>query len=204
MLSRVVGGLSEGNVQLAMYVAAVPQCKKKTKFVFSAILSDVTSPETRSKALAHVGIAFAICFCIGPPIGAYFASRPLPKSMNSLGLDLNVYAVPAFLTLVLLVVETAFLVVALPETRGRKRISAPQEKPKTPPVHENGNGKHSSGPSKPVSERTVQSRINVLQALRRLHFFFLAIFSGVEFTLTFLTFDRKIIFFFVEYANTLS
>jgi len=179
MLSRVVGGLSEGNVQLAI-----------------AILSDVTSPETRSKALAHVGIAFAICFCIGPPIGAYFASRPLPKSMNSLGLDLNVYAVPAFLTLVLLVVETAFLFVALPETRGRKRISASQEKPKAPPVNENGNGKHSSGPPKPISKRTVQSRIDVLEALRRLHFFFLTIFSGVEFTLTFLTFDL------LDWSNT--
>ena len=165
---------------------------KNAKWGFSAILSDVTSPETRSKALAHVGIAFAICFCIGPPIGAYFASRPLPKSMNSLGLDLNVYAVPAFLTLVLLVVETAFLVVALPETRGRKGIFTSQEKSRSPSVHENGNGKHSSSPPKPVSKRTVQSRIDVLEALRRLHFFFLAIFSGVEFTLTFLTFDCKI------------
>jgi MFS family permease len=177
MLSRVVGGLSEGNVQLAI-----------------AILSDVTSPETRSKALAHVGIAFAVCFCIGPPIGAYFASRPLPKSMNSLGLDLNVYAVPALLTVVLLVAETIFLVVALPETRG-KRISASQEKPKAP-AHANGNGEHSSGPPKSASKRTVQGRIDVLKTLHRLHFFFLAIFSGVEFTLTFLTFDL------LDWSNT--
>ena len=161
--------------------------------ILSAILSDVTSPETRSKALAHVGIAFAVCFCIGPPIGAYFASSPLPQSMNSLGL--NVYAAPAFLTLVLLVAETVFLVVALPETRG-KRISACKEKPKAP-VHANGNGKHSSEPPKPVSKRTVQSRIGILKALRRLHFFFLAVFSGVEFTLTFLTFDCKLLFFLV-------
>jgi hypothetical protein len=81
--------------------------------------------------------------------------------MNSLGLDLNVYAVPALLTLVLLAVETAFLFVALPETRGRKRIPASQEKPKAPPVHENGNGKHSSDSSKPVPKRIVQSRIDV-------------------------------------------
>lgn len=117
--------------------------------------------------------------------------------MNSLGLDLNVYAVPAFLTLVLLIVETVFLLVALPETRGRMRVSASQEKPKAPSVHENGNGKHSSAPPpKPISKRTVQSRLDVLEALRRLHFFFLAIFSGVEFTLTFLTFDCKIILFY--------
>ena len=110
--------------------------------------------------------------------------------MNTLGLDLNVYAVPALLTVVLLVAETVFLVVALPETRGKK-ISASQEKSKAP-AHANGNGKHPSGPPKPVSKRTVQGRINVLKTLRRLHLFFLAIFSGVEFTLTFLTFDCKV------------
>ena len=109
--------------------------------------------------------------------------------MNSLGLDLNVYAVPALLTLVLLVAETAFLVVALPETRG-KGTSASKETPKAP-VHADANGKNSSGPPKLVLKRTVQSRIDVLKTLRRLHFFFLAIFSGVEFTLTFLTFDCK-------------
>jgi hypothetical protein len=38
---------------------------------------------------------------------------------------------------------------------------------------------------------TVERRINILAALRRVHFLFLGIFSGIEFTLTFLTFDRK-------------
>ncbi|KAF8165249.1 MFS, DHA1 sub-family [Crassisporium funariophilum] len=176
MLSRIVGGLSEGNVQLAI-----------------AILSDVTSPATRSKALAHVGIAFAICFCIGPPIGAYFASRPLPPSLNRWGLELNVYAVPAFLTLVLLVAETIFLAVALPETRG-KGARVTKEKAKAPQT--NGNGKHDGVPPKPVFKRTAESRIKLLGALRKLHFFFLAIFSGVEFTLTFLTFDL------LDWSNT--
>ncbi|KAJ7682678.1 major facilitator superfamily domain-containing protein [Mycena polygramma] len=160
MLSRVVGGLSEGNVQLAI-----------------AILSDVTTPANRSKALAHVGIAFAICFCIGPPIGAYFASRPLPASMNTFGLDLNVYAVPAAITLVLLVLETLFLILALPETRG-KRMKPPTEKP--------SNG---ASPSKPALKASVEQRLKTLKTLRVLHFLFLGIFSGVEFTLTFLTFD---------------
>ncbi|KAJ6539461.1 MFS, DHA1 sub-family [Mycena capillaripes] len=161
MLSRVVGGLSEGNVQLAI-----------------AILSDVTTPANRSKALAHVGIAFAICFCIGPPIGAYFASRPLPASMNTFGLDLNVYAVPAAITLVLLILETLFLILALPETRGKRMVQQPTEKPT--------NG---ASPSKPVRKASVEQRLRILKTLRLLHFLFLGIFSGVEFTLTFLTFD---------------
>ncbi|KAH9482746.1 Major facilitator superfamily domain-containing protein 10 [Psilocybe cubensis] len=176
MLSRVVGGLSEGNVQLAI-----------------AILSDVTTPAARSKALAHVGIAFAICFCIGPPIGAYFASRPLPKSFDSWGIGLNVYAIPAIITLVLLVAETAFLVVALPETRGKGFATAKvNEKSESNGTHTNGNGVHKP----PVAKRSVESRLQILKSLRNFHFYFLALFSGVEFTLTFLTFDL------LDWSNT--
>ncbi|RDB22559.1 Major facilitator superfamily domain-containing protein 10 [Hypsizygus marmoreus] len=173
MLSRVIGGLSEGNVQLAI-----------------AILSDVTTPANRSKALAYVGIAFAICFCIGPPIGAYFASQPLPRSMDSLGSELNVYAVPAILTLVLLLAEILFLVVFLPETRGKGIPKDSGElKTKSSKTQQNGNGSTGNGVSKPTHKYSVDRRIQTLKSLRRLHFWFLGIFSGMEFTLTFLTFD---------------
>ncbi|TFK55993.1 MFS DHA1 sub-family [Heliocybe sulcata] len=153
MLSRVIGGLSEGNVQLAI-----------------AILSDVSTPATRSRALASIGIAFALCFCLGPPIGAYFASKPLPSSLTAL----NVYALPALISLVLLLVETAFLAVFLPETKGTKVQEAAGEQEKKGEASEKG---------------TPQDRLALLSALRRTHFLFLAVFSGVEFTLTFLTYD---------------
>lgn len=48
LLSRVVGGLSEGNVQLS-----------------TAIISDVTDSVTRPRSLALVGIAFSVCFTLG-------------------------------------------------------------------------------------------------------------------------------------------
>ncbi|KAF9464450.1 MFS, DHA1 sub-family [Collybia nuda] len=177
MLSRVIGGLSEGNVQLAI-----------------AILSDITTAENRSKALAYVGIAFAICFCIGPPIGAYFASRPLPQSVGSWGPELNVYAVPAILTLILLVAETMFLAALLPETRGQGAHFPAESKPGGSPIHLSGNKKSSNGgPPKPNRRPTIENRLQLLRSLRRLHFLFLGIFSGVEFTLTFLTFDFYIV-----------
>lgn len=162
MLSRIIGGLSEGNVQIA-----------------TAILSDVTTPSQRSRALAQVGIAFAICFCIGPPIGAYFASRPLPTSLHTMGVELNIYAVPAAVSIVLLVIETAFLLLFLPETRGLRLNTA--RKPIT----------DQSFPSSKerLSQPTSVKRLNVLKGLRRFHFFFLSVFSGMEFTLPFLTFD---------------
>uniref|UniRef100_D8PPJ3 Major facilitator superfamily (MFS) profile domain-containing protein n=1 Tax=Schizophyllum commune (strain H4-8 / FGSC 9210) TaxID=578458 RepID=D8PPJ3_SCHCM len=163
MLSRVVGGLSEGNVQLAI-----------------AILSDVSTPAQRSSTLAYVGIAFAICFCIGPPIGAYFASASFPHIFSSI--ELNIYAVPAALTLVLLLVETAFIYVALPETRGKGlAVETPAGKGKT------ATGKSTTTPTRPKT--TVEHRLSTLARLRRQHFLFLCLFSGVEFTLTFLTFD---------------
>jgi len=151
--------------------------------LYSAILSDVTTPANRSKALAHVGIAFAICFCIGPPIGAYFASRPLP-SINTFGIELNVYAMPALLTLVLLTVETLFLIFALPETRGKGLRGKNEDK--------NTTEKATNGTVKTARADTVQKRIELLNALGFVHFLFLGVFSGVEFTLTFLTFDREL------------
>lgn len=48
LLSRIVGGLSEGNVQLS-----------------TAIISDVTDSVSRPRSLALVGIAFSICFTLG-------------------------------------------------------------------------------------------------------------------------------------------
>lgn len=55
--SRVIGGLTEGNVQMSV-----------------AMITDITTKQTRSKGLALVGIAFALGFTIGPPLGAFFAS----------------------------------------------------------------------------------------------------------------------------------
>lgn len=166
-LSRVIGGLSEGNVQLAI-----------------AILSDVTSAANRSKALASVGIAFAICFCVGPPIGAYFASRPLPTNIIR-GVELNIYATPAALTLVLLVLETVFLAVALPETR----LSKKQKGKSVDFDLDDAVPSPTTSRSVDLRGKSVQDRLQLLKSMATVHFLFLGIFSGVEFTLAFLTFD---------------
>lgn len=149
LLSRVVGGLSEGNVQLAI-----------------AILSDVSTPATRAKALAHVGIAFAIWFCIGPPIGAYFASRPLPSSITASGFELNVYATPALLTLVLLVLETVFLAVALPETRGKRVQPKDAARSSDKLAKEKIEQKATGASSEQTKQSTVVERLQTLSTLR--------------------------------------
>ncbi|KAI9613758.1 hypothetical protein KEM48_003651 [Puccinia striiformis f. sp. tritici PST-130] len=101
VLSRAVGGLSEGNVQLSI-----------------AVISDVSDRESRAKSLALVGIAFSLCFTFGPILGAWFAMRAPPlQATKLLGIGLNVYAVPALISLLLRIFETLYLAFALPETK---------------------------------------------------------------------------------------
>lgn len=163
LLSRAIGGLSEGNVQLSI-----------------AIISDVSDPSTRAKSLALVGIAFSVCFTLGPSLGAWFAMQlPTSETVKIGGTELNVYAAPAAITVILLLVETAFLAIALPETKQCSQDRA----------NKTLASKKSETISKPTRQRTIQERYQRLKILARIHSMFLFFFSGAEFTLTFLTYD---------------
>ena len=132
-------------------------------------MSDVTTPANRARALSHVGIAFAICFCIGPPIGAYFASRPAPPTFAGRELNLNIYATPANITLILLTLECIFLIVALPETRG-KRVKVEKER--------KVDGKTTDAAPPVPRKADIPTRLAILRNLRQLHLLFLGLFSG--------------------------
>ncbi|WVN90751.1 uncharacterized protein L203_105994 [Cryptococcus depauperatus CBS 7841] len=157
LLSRLIGGLSEGNVQLS-----------------TAIISDVASEATRSKSLALVGIAFSVCFTLGPSLGAYFATRPLPIATSEN--KLNIYAFPAAISLVLLLLETLYLAIRLPETKGFKNTKESQQ------------GSTDAVENKSHDESKEQ-KLRKLKDITNLHGYFLLFFSGAEFTLTFLTYD---------------
>ncbi|EJU06267.1 MFS DHA1 sub-family [Dacryopinax primogenitus] len=177
LLARATGGFSEGNVQLSI-----------------AILSDVTEPANRARALALVGLAFALCFSTGPVLGAYFAQRPFPLTIGPFAhVDLNIYATPAALTVILLTVETIFLVFFLPETRGYVLPKLPGSSSEKKSLSTEAEVDEDTGfvhaPAVTGSSGTVQQRLTILNLLRWTHFAFLSVFSGVEFTLTFLTFD---------------
>ena len=103
--------------------------------------------------------------------------------MQALGINVNIYAVPATLTLVLLVLETLFLIVALPETRNASGKAKPDA------LHSESDKKATRDGTS--AKRDVTTRLKLLKSLQKFHFLFLVIFSGVEFTLTFFTFDRK-------------
>ncbi|CAJ0651037.1 10113_t:CDS:2 [Entrophospora sp. SA101] len=160
VLARVIGGLSEGNVQLSI-----------------AIVSDVTTHNSRSKGL--VRIAFAISFTLGPAIGAYFASIDLTHSFPTLvDWGLNPYSTPAFVALLLLIIETLYLYLLLPETANIK----PNKKKDIKKEINNLT-------SKDDQKILVSKKLENLKILNWIHFLYLFSFSGMEFTLTFLTYD---------------
>ena len=92
LASRVVGGLSEGNVQLATAMAA-----------------DISDEKQRGGTMALVGVCFSIAFTFGPALGAALAKVETLAS--------NPFATAAGFSLFLIVLETVYLYLYLPETR---------------------------------------------------------------------------------------
>ena len=95
LASRVVGGLSEGNVQLA-----------------TAIAADISDDSQRGSTMALVGACFSIAFTFGPALGAALA--------NITTFSANPFATAAGFSLFLIVTETLYLYRYLPETRPLK------------------------------------------------------------------------------------
>lgn len=99
LLSRIVGGLSEGNVQLATTIA-----------------TDISTDEQRGSTMALVGACFSVAFTFGPAMGAALA--------NITTVIANPFATAAGFSLLLIVLETLYLYFQLPETRPSKPAAA--------------------------------------------------------------------------------
>lgn len=157
LASRVVGGLSEGNVQLA-----------------HAIATDISDPSQRGSTMALVGACFSIAFTFGPALGAFLASITTVAA--------NPFATAAGVSLALIVLETAYIYACLPETHPRL-TSLPKSQPTSSTTEEN-----STKSTKPIaSSQTARRYTNNPAILNTLHFLFLLPFSGMEFSLPFLT-----------------
>ncbi|KFP97139.1 Major facilitator superfamily domain-containing protein 10 [Haliaeetus albicilla] len=100
LLSRIVGGISKGNVSLS-----------------TAIIADLHSPKARSKGMAMIGIAFSLGFTLGPMIGAYLAMETEKGEVF--------YLRSALLALMFAVADLIFIFFLLPETLPKeKRVSS--------------------------------------------------------------------------------
>ena len=149
LASRIVGGLSEGNVQLATAMAA-----------------DISDEKQRGATMALVGVCFSVAFTLGPMLGAFLASIETVAA--------NPFSTAAGFSLVLILAETAYLYAYLPET-------LPSAVPKA-------NLKQASKAQDTAPTRTQRTNSHVL--LNSTHFLFILFFSGMEFSLPFLTFDK--------------
>lgn len=148
LASRVVGGLSEGNVQLATAMAA-----------------DVSDDKQRGATMALVGVCFSIAFTFGPALGAALANIETVVA--------NPFATAAGFSLFLIVAETMYLYFYLPET-----LPSSRARPAT-------NGSI----LKTGSEQQKHVRTNSHTLLNFTHFVFILFFSGMEFSLPFMTYD---------------
>ncbi|KAB5547284.1 major facilitator superfamily domain-containing protein [Coniochaeta sp. 2T2.1] len=149
LASRVIGGLSEGNVQLA-----------------TAIATDISDETSRGSTMALIGACFSIAFTFGPALGAWLSTISTVAA--------NPFATAAGVSLLLIVTETVYLYFALPET-----LPALTRTKAEKAAAANGQG--------PKAKQVTRTNSHFL--LNFVHFSFLLFFSGMEFSLPFMTFD---------------
>lgn len=160
LASRIVGGLSEGNVQLA-----------------TAIATDISDPSKRGSTMALIGACFSIAFTFGPALGAWLSSFSTVAA--------NPFATAAGVSLTLIVVETLYLYFCLPET-----LPALTQKTESTGAQVNGTEAEKKKPATtPAANPTAVQRTNSHFLLNLTHFSFLLFFSGMEFSLPFMTYD---------------
>lgn len=163
VLARFVGGLSKGNISLSM-----------------AIITDVSNKENRGKGMALVGIAFSLGFIVGPIIGAAF-SRFADKSSD------DWFAYPALFAMCLATLDVLFVMFCLKE-------SLPSEKRAKTVINSISQAiEHISIPSLfrfDAVKNLSRADIDSLKQLGFIYFVYLFIYSGLEFTVTFLMFHK--------------
>ncbi|XP_076345402.1 major facilitator superfamily domain-containing protein rtet isoform X2 [Tachypleus tridentatus] len=160
VLSRVIGGLSKGNISLS-----------------TAIVTDVSSSKTRGKGMALIGVAFSVGFIIGPVIGAGFSAW----AKHHQG---AFFVIPALFALVLALIDIAFITIFYKESldvnkRARSLGSGLSE------VYDY------IIPLSLLSFKPVQNLkekdLGLLQRTGLIYFLYLFIYSGLEYSLTFMT-----------------
>lgn len=181
VVARIIGGLAKGNVSLS-----------------TAIMADVSTPKTRQRGMAMIGIAFSIGFLLGPITGALFSiwARQYRETNDYW------YVYPAAVALALSIIDLIFIYFYLEETLPpHKRLANISEAFSQAITYIN-----------PISLFRFASLKNVnpedmarLQTVGRTYFLYLFLYSGLEFTLTFLThlrfnftsMDQGRMFFFI-------
>lgn len=140
----------------------------------TAVVADVTTEENRSKGMAIIGVAFALGFVVGPAFGGILSLIDLSKMYpNLVTYGINPFSVPAAFALFLSLFNTFLVITKFKET-------LPENKNETETTERSAN-------IFKIFKPLPHAEINIINMS---YFLFLAAFSGMEFTLTFLAAER--------------
>ncbi|KAL5471031.1 hypothetical protein EMCRGX_G029104 [Ephydatia muelleri] len=167
LICRIIGGLSKGNVGIVI-----------------ASVTDVTNRQSRSKGMALVGIAFSLGFTFGPLIGAIFS---IWGSKDISGDSYTMFQYPAIFSLLLSLLDVLFIALMLKETLSESKRAQSFGKGIKGALHL----------INPVSifrfdaiSRINSPDLNNLRLLGAVYFMYLFLFSGLEYSLSFLVHQR--------------
>ncbi|XP_048220163.1 major facilitator superfamily domain-containing protein 10 [Perognathus longimembris pacificus] len=157
LLSRVIGGISKGNVSLS-----------------TTVVADLASPAARGQGMAIIGVAFSLAFMLGPMLGASLSDETVP-----------------WLSLLFALSDLLLIFCFLPET-------LPPEKRASSVALGFRSAANLLSPLallrfSAVSHGQGSAAAHKLGSLRRLglaYFLYLFLFSGLEYTLSFLAHQR--------------
>lgn len=172
VLSRTLGGLSKSTVSLSL-----------------AIIADVSDDSSRGKGMALVGSSFSVAFIIGPSLGAYLSSLAIGNQLEA-GLIRN----PSSIAILLSILNLLLVYQKLSETNPALRKHYKSSKVagiQTAPV---------SRALQYVNPRSLfgfdlvkfqsEEETHIVRAAGMIYFSYLLFYSGLEFTLSFLTHMR--------------
>ncbi|KAM9743885.1 major facilitator superfamily domain-containing protein 10-like isoform 1-T2 [Menidia menidia] len=165
LLFRVIGGICRGNVSLC-----------------TAIIADLPCPKARNRGMVMIGVAFSLGFTFGPLMGAFL-------TIGSKTTDNVFYQIPALLALVFSAADLLFICLVLPETLtddSKASSSGCTDSRDLLNPLALFNFAAVTRTKDPPSEEKMQK----LQLLGLVYFCYLFLFSGLEFTLSFLTHQR--------------
>ena len=142
--------------------------------VATAAVADITSKRNRSKGMALVGAVFGLGFIVGPVLGAMLSKINLLDLAPGLArIGINPFSAPALLALVLSLVNFCWFQLRFEESLNEKN-------------------RHRSSTTGAWASLVALFRVDHpgIRRVNGLFLIFIAAFSGMEFTLTFLAAER--------------
>ncbi|XP_029019925.1 major facilitator superfamily domain-containing protein 10 [Betta splendens] len=165
LLFRIIGGVCKGNVSLC-----------------TAIVADLPSLKARNRGMAMIGVAFSLGFTVGPLMGAYFALTS--KTTGSV-----FYQTPALLALGFSAADLLFIWLMLPETFKKDVMASSSGFGASRDLLSPLSLFYFSAVTR-TKDAPSKKKMKKLQVLGLVYFCYLFLFSGLEFTLSFLTHQR--------------